>query len=106
MHPNHVNKINEEDIILFFERWVIRVQEQGLISALRPSLNKDNVKFQLQWEPVNIPLLTSEGKIESKPHIIVHKAGTSEVLITENKYRRLASYLGITRYNDGKIKQL
>ena len=60
MHPNHVNKINEEDIILFFFlRWVIRVQEQGLISALRPSLNKDNVKLQLQWEPVNIPLLTS-----------------------------------------------
>ena len=61
----------------FFLRWVIRVQEQGLISALRPSLNKDNVKLQLQWEPVNIPLLTSEGKIESKPHIIVHvhKAG-------------------------------
>ena len=81
--------------LLFFERWVIRVKEQGLIYTLRPSLNKEIVQFQLQWEPVNIPFLTSEGKIESKPYIIVHKAVTIEVLITDNKYRRLASYLGV-----------
>jgi hypothetical protein len=37
--------------------------------------------------------------IESKPYIIVHNAGTNEVLAKDNKYRRLASYLGITRYN-------
>lgn len=37
--------------------------------------------------------------IETKPYIIVHKAGTNEVLAKDNQYRRLASYLGITRYN-------
>ena len=49
MYPNYVNNINEDNILLFFERWIIRVQEQSFISVLRPTLNKDDVKFQLKW---------------------------------------------------------
>lgn len=86
----------------FFLRWIIRVQEQAFIYLLRPTLNKDNVKFQLKWEPHNIALGqrgNSEVVIKTKPYIIVHKAGTKEVLTKDNKSRGLASYLGITRYN-------
>lgn len=35
MYPNYVNNINEEDILLFFDRWIIRVQEQAFISVLQ-----------------------------------------------------------------------
>lgn len=66
LNPNYVSNINEEDILFFFERWVIRVQEQAFISVLRPTLNKDNVKFQLKWEPKNIatpPWLTLRSSL-------------------------------------------
>jgi hypothetical protein len=64
------------------------------ISALNPSLNRDSVKFQKSWNAKDISLFK-----DSKPIIIVHKAGTNEVLFKDSKYRNIASYLGLTRYN-------
>jgi hypothetical protein len=61
--------MGEDDILLFFERWIIRVQEQAFITALQPSLNRDDVKFQYNWEPKDITLYA-----ESKPAIVVHEA--------------------------------
>lgn len=65
------------------------------ISALQPTLNQDQVKFQRKWTEKKISLFPHK----TKPSLIVHKAGTDEVLMTDNKYRKIASYLGITRYN-------
>jgi len=49
-----VLSVNEIDILINCTRWIIRVQEQAIITVLKPTVNRDNVKFLTQWTPKNV----------------------------------------------------
>jgi hypothetical protein len=53
-HQDYVLSVNEIDILINCTRWMIRVQEQAIITVLKPTVNRDNVKFLTQWTPKNV----------------------------------------------------
>jgi len=53
-HQDYVLSVNEIDILINCTRWIIRVQEQAIITVLKPTVNRDNVKFLTQWTPKNV----------------------------------------------------
>jgi len=47
-HQDYVLSVNEIDILINCTRWMTRVQEQATITELKPTVNRDNVKFLTQ----------------------------------------------------------
>jgi len=67
-----VLSVNEIDILINCTRWVIYIQEQAIITALKPTVNRDNVKFLTQWTPKNVAK-PSEANIVSNHYLMQSK---------------------------------
>ena len=91
-HPHYSITLNEVNILTTFTQWIIRVQEQCLISYLDPSLNKDAVKFLTKWEPKD--LINHKNKLK----VLVYCYETNSLLTNSIFKKRLATALGIS-YN-------
>jgi len=49
-----VLSVNEIDILINCTRWMIRVQEQAIITVLKPTVNRDNVKVPNSMDSVRM----------------------------------------------------
>ena len=88
-HSGYVLNLNELEILQYFERWLIRVQEQAIISYLNPQLNKDSVKFQLNWEP------KSDDYNPTASIYVYGATDSSTPLISSTRQMELAATLGL-----------
>lgn len=65
------------------------MQEQALISHLKPSLNTDNVKLQLEWSPV-------DDNSGLKPQVISAYLAGTDIEVASNVFKiQFATQLGI-----------
>ncbi|CAJ0755110.1 3628_t:CDS:10 [Entrophospora sp. SA101] len=79
-------------ILINCTRWIIRVQEQAIITVLKPTVNRDNVKFLTQWTPKNVAK-PSEANI-----VVTTTDATTNVTrqVANSLFKgRLANQLGI-----------
>ncbi|CAJ0848773.1 13235_t:CDS:10, partial [Entrophospora sp. SA101] len=91
-HQDYVLNVNEIDILINCTRWIIRVQEQAIITVLKPTVNRDNVKFLTQWTPKNVAK-PSEANI-----VVTTTDATTNVTrqVANSLFKgRLANQLGI-----------
>jgi len=89
---DYVLSVNEIDILINCTRWMIRVQEQAIITVLKPTVNRNNVKFLTQWTPKDVNKPSEANIVVTSTDAITNV--TRQVVNSLFK-GRLANQLGI-----------